>query len=55
LRPGPGTAAALRSVRERIAGPGPDVYVSPDLAAAEALVASGTLLAAVQSSVGALR
>jgi histidine ammonia-lyase len=55
LRPGPGTAAALRSVRERIAGPGPDLYVSPDLAAAEALVVSGALLSAVQSSIGGLR
>ncbi len=52
LRPGPGTAAALRSVRERIAGPGPDAYVSPDLAAAEALVASGALLSAVQAAIG---
>jgi histidine ammonia-lyase len=55
LRPGPGTAAARHSVRERIAGPGPDGYVAPDLAAAEALVSSGVLLRAVQSSVGALQ
>ncbi|HEY8764877.1 MAG TPA: histidine ammonia-lyase [Solirubrobacteraceae bacterium] len=55
LRPGPGTAAALHSVRERIAGPGPDSYVAPDLAAAEALVASGALLSAVQARVGELR
>jgi histidine ammonia-lyase len=55
LRPGPGTAAARESVRERIAGPGPDAHVAPDLAAAEALVSTGVLLRAVQSSVGALR
>ncbi len=55
LQPGPGTAAALRSVREQIAGPGPDIYVSPELAAAEALVSSGALLSAVQSSIGGLR
>jgi histidine ammonia-lyase len=54
LRPGPGTAAALAAVRDRISGPGPDAYVSPDLAAAEALVASGALLAAVQAEIGSL-
>jgi histidine ammonia-lyase len=55
LRPGPGTAAALAAVRERIAGPGPDRYLAPELAAAEALVASGTLLAAVEERIGPLR
>jgi histidine ammonia-lyase len=55
LRPGPGTATAVASVRERIAGPGPDSHVAPDLAAAEALVASGALLSAVQGRVGELR
>jgi histidine ammonia-lyase len=55
LRPGPGTAAALAAVRTRIEGPGPDRHVAPELAAAEALVDSGELLAAVESSIGALR
>jgi histidine ammonia-lyase len=55
LRPGPGTAAALAAVRERIAGPGPDRYLAPELAAAEALVASDTLLAAVEERIGPLR
>jgi histidine ammonia-lyase len=54
LRPGPGTAAALAAVRERVPGPGADRYLSPELAAAEALVASGELLTAVQSAVGEL-
>jgi histidine ammonia-lyase len=54
LRPAAGTAAALAAVRTRIAGPGPDAYVSPDLAAAEALVDSGVLLTAVEAEIGGL-
>ena len=45
LQPGAGGAAALAAVRERIAGPGPDRQLAPDLAAAEELVASGALAA----------
>jgi histidine ammonia-lyase len=41
LEPGAGTGAALAAVRERIAGPGADRVVAPDLAAAEELVWSG--------------
>jgi len=55
LRPGPATAAALAVVRERIPGPGPDRYLAPELAAAERLVGSGELLAAVQKRIGALQ
>jgi histidine ammonia-lyase len=55
LRPAPGTAAAVAAVRQRLAGPGPDVQLSPELAAAEALVCSGALLDAVQARVGALQ
>ncbi|MGZ6642573.1 MAG: histidine ammonia-lyase [Solirubrobacteraceae bacterium] len=55
LEPGAGTGAALAAVRERIAGPGPDRWVAPDLAAAEELVASGAVLDAVRDAVGALR
>jgi histidine ammonia-lyase len=54
LQPGPGGAAALAAVRERIAGPGPDRWLSPDLAAAEELVDSGELVRAVEPTVGAL-
>src|SRR5207302_2958496 len=35
LTPGPGTAAALSALRERVPGPGPDRHVAPELAAAE--------------------
>jgi histidine ammonia-lyase len=52
LRPGPGGAAALGAVRERIGGPGPDRWLAPDLVAAEELVAAGSLQAAVEAAVG---
>ncbi|HEY6399616.1 MAG TPA: aromatic amino acid lyase, partial [Solirubrobacteraceae bacterium] len=55
LTPAPGTAAALAVVRTRIAGPGPDRYVAPELAQAQELVSAGELLEAVQASIGALR
>ena len=55
LRPGPGTAAALAAVRSRVAGPGPDRFMAPDLAAAEGLLASGELLGAVSGALGELR
>jgi histidine ammonia-lyase len=54
LLPGPGGAAALGVVRSRIDGPGADRRVAPDLAAAEALVADGSVQEAVESAVGAL-
>jgi histidine ammonia-lyase len=54
LRPAPGTAAALSAVRARVEGPGVDRWVSPELAAVEALVASGELLDAVASVTGDL-
>jgi histidine ammonia-lyase len=55
LEPATGTAAALRAVREFVAGPGPDRWLSPDLAAAEELVMDGTLVTAVETAVGPLR
>jgi histidine ammonia-lyase len=54
LEPGPGTAAALAAVRERIPGPGPDRHVAPELAAAEDLIAAGAVLAAVEARLGRL-
>jgi histidine ammonia-lyase len=54
LNPAPGTAAALRAVRARVPGPGPDRVVATELAEAEALVSSGQLLAAVEAEIGAL-
>src|SRR4051794_32209474 len=54
LEPGRGSAAALQAVRDRIAGPGPDRWLAPDLKAAEELVKSGALLDAVDPAVGGL-
>ena len=55
LVPGPGTAAALEAARSRIAGPGPDRFLAPELAAAEQLVRGGAIEAAVEARIGALR
>jgi histidine ammonia-lyase len=55
LAPAPGTAAALECVRSRVPGPGPDRFLSPELALVESLVASGALLGAVEDAIGPLR
>jgi histidine ammonia-lyase len=54
LAPSAATGAALGVLRERVAGPGPDRWLSPDLLAAEALLADGSLLAAVERAIGPL-
>ncbi|MDQ6842178.1 MAG: aromatic amino acid lyase, partial [Actinomycetota bacterium] len=52
LRPAPGTAAALEVLRERVEGPGPDRYVSPELAQTQETIDSGELLRAVEQAIG---
>ncbi len=54
LEPGAGTGAALARAARRGAGPGPDRELSPELRAAEELLASGALLRAVEAAVGEL-
>ena len=54
LQASPATAAVVAQLRGRVDGPGPDRFVSPDIAAVDDLVADGTLLAAAESVVGAL-
>jgi histidine ammonia-lyase len=54
LEPGPGTTAALAAVRAAVPGPGPDRHLAPELADAEALVASGAVVEAVERAIGAL-
>jgi histidine ammonia-lyase len=55
LRPAAGTGAALDAVRGAgVAGPGPDRWLSPELAAAERLIREGDLLAAVDAVLGPL-
>jgi histidine ammonia-lyase len=55
LAPAPGTAAALAAIRALVAGPGPDRFLAPELAAVEGLVGSGRLVAAVDGVVGPLQ
>ncbi len=55
LTPAAGTAAALSALRSRVPGPGPDRYMSPELAAVESLVRSGAVLAAVEAAIGPLQ
>jgi histidine ammonia-lyase len=54
LAPAAGTGAAVAALRGQVAGPGPDRWWSPDLRAAEQLLADGSLLAAVESAIGPL-
>ena len=54
IEPAPGTKAAVGALRTSVPGPGPDRYVAPELAAAEACLASGRLLDAVEATVGPL-
>ena len=54
LTPAAGTGAARAATRAVIGGPGPDRWLAPELAAAEALVRSGAVLAAAEAAIGAL-
>jgi histidine ammonia-lyase len=54
LAPAAGTGAAREVVRSAVAGPGPDRWLAPELAAAERLVAEGAVLAAVADAIGEL-
>jgi histidine ammonia-lyase len=54
LRPAVGTAAARDAVRDVVPGPGPDRWLSPELAAVEGLVGDGGVLAAAEGAVGEL-
>ena len=54
LAPGAATGAALAALRGEVAGPGPDRFLAPELAAAEQLVRSGALLRATEAATGAL-
>ena len=54
LAPAPATAAALRALRARVPGAGPDRFLSPELSAAEESIRCGGLIDAVQAVTGAL-
>jgi histidine ammonia-lyase len=54
LAPAPATAAVLRTLRERVAGPGPDRHLAPEIEATVELVRGGAVAVAVESVVGPL-
>lgn len=55
LAPAAATGAARDALRAVVAGPGPDRFLAPELAAAERLVRDGDILAAVEAVTGPLR
>ena len=56
LTPAPASQAVIDAVREAgVQGPGPDRFLAPDLAAADAFVRDGRLLAAVEKVTGPLQ
>jgi histidine ammonia-lyase len=54
LEPAAATGAALRTLCTRVPGPGVDRWLAPELAAAEELVGSGAVVAAVEEEIGEL-
>ena len=54
LQPAAGTAAAVSLLRRRVPGPGPDRWLSPELAAAERMLAVEALVTAVEEATGPL-
>ncbi|MET9520055.1 histidine ammonia-lyase [Streptomyces sp. NPDC002994] len=55
LTPAPASQAVIKAVREAgVQGPGPDRYLAPDLAAADAFVRAGRLVEAVEPVTGPL-
>ncbi|MEU6392708.1 histidine ammonia-lyase [Streptomyces sp. NPDC046939] len=56
LEPAPASRAVIEAVRKAgVQGPGPDRYLAPDLAAADAFVRGGALVEAVESVTGPLK
>ncbi len=54
LSSAPATSAAVHALRARVAGPTADRWLSPDLRAAEHLLADGIVLDAVEAAIGPL-
>ena len=54
LQPAADTAAAVSLLRRRVSGPGPDRWLSPELAAAERMLADEALVTAVEEATGPL-
>ena len=54
LRPAAATSAAVSLLRTQVPGPGPDRWLSPELAAAEQMLADRRLVATVEAATGPL-
>jgi histidine ammonia-lyase len=54
LTPGPAGAAVVQALRGVVQGPGTDRFLSPELEAADRLVADGEVRGAAESAVGSL-
>ncbi len=54
LAPAPATAAVVAELRGHVAGPGPDRYLAPEIAAAVGLARSGAFVTAAEAVAGAL-
>jgi histidine ammonia-lyase len=54
LQPGPGTAAVVADVRARVAGPGADRFLSPEIESAVDAVTTGAIVAAARRGCGDL-
>jgi len=54
LQPSPATGAVLSLLRTKVAGPGPDRHLYPEIEAAVDLVRRGAVVDAVQSTIGEL-
>ncbi|MDQ2836125.1 MAG: histidine ammonia-lyase [Actinomycetota bacterium] len=50
LQPGPATGAVVSALREQVAGPGPDRFLSPEIEATYEFVRSGAAVAAAESA-----
>jgi histidine ammonia-lyase len=50
LQPGPATGAVVAALRERVAGPGPDRYLAPEIETAVEFVRTGAAVAAANSA-----
>jgi histidine ammonia-lyase len=55
LTPSPATGAVIAVLRDHVAGPGPDRYLAPEIAAAVELVQSGAVVAAAEGVLGPLQ
>ena len=55
LAPSPASIAVIDVLRETVPGPGPDRFLAPDIAEAEARLVDGSILAAAERGIGPLR